>query len=46
MPLPLSEVTQHAFQQMIDMGNGEQDNAAVLSVFEAETGVHVGPEPQ
>ncbi len=43
-PVPLSELTQRAFQKMIDMGNGEQDNAAVLSVLEAQTGLHVGPK--
>ena len=46
MPVPLSEITQRTFQKMIDMGNGEQDNAAVLSVFEAQTGVHVGPSSE
>src|SRR5260221_2063922 len=43
-PVPLSELTQRAFQKMIDMGNGEQDNAPVLSVLEGQTGVHVGPK--
>ncbi len=44
VPLPLSAITTEMFQEMIDMGNGEQDNAAVLSVLEPKAGVHVGPE--
>ncbi len=42
-PVPLSEVTQALFKQMVDAGNGEQDNSAVLSVLEKKAGVHVGP---
>jgi len=45
-PLPLSAITTGMFQEMIDMGNGEQDNAAVLSVLEPKADVHVGPEPK
>jgi 2-hydroxy-3-oxopropionate reductase len=43
VPLPLSEITTELFQAMIDMGNGELDNSAVLSVLEHEAGVQVGP---
>ncbi|MBX3085861.1 MAG: NAD-binding protein [Anaerolineae bacterium] len=43
-PLPLSEVTREMFKDMIDHGDGEQDNAAVLSVLERKTGIHVGPD--
>jgi 2-hydroxy-3-oxopropionate reductase len=46
VPLPVSQVTRNMFQEMIDMGNGEQDNAAVLCVLEKETGLHVGPVSQ
>ena len=46
LPTPLSELTRSLFQQMVDMGNGEQDNSAVLCVLEVEAGVHVGPETQ
>jgi 2-hydroxy-3-oxopropionate reductase len=46
VPVPVSSVTGDLFQKMIDMGNGEQDNAAVLSVLEPQAGVHVGPEPK
>ncbi len=45
-PVPVSTVTETMFQQMIDMGNGEQDNSAVLCVLEPEAGLHVGLEPQ
>jgi 2-hydroxy-3-oxopropionate reductase len=43
VPVPLSEVTQRMFKQMVDAGNGEQDNSAVLSVLEKQAAVHVGP---
>jgi len=43
-PLPLSEVTRDMFKAMVDHGDGEQDNAAVLSVLERKTGIHVGPD--
>src|SRR5258708_2148960 len=46
VPLPVSQVTRDMFQEMVDMGNGEQDNAAVLCVLEKETGLHVGPVSQ
>jgi 2-hydroxy-3-oxopropionate reductase len=42
-PVPLSEITQGLFKKMVDAGNGEQDNSAVLSVLEKKAGVHVGP---
>src|SRR6185369_10531779 len=35
-PTPVSNVTEDLFQQMIDMGAGELDNAAVLSVIEPQ----------
>jgi 2-hydroxy-3-oxopropionate reductase len=44
VPTPLSELTAELFQQMVDMGNGEQDNSAVLCVLEAEAGIQVGPD--
>lgn len=43
-PLPLSAVTANLFREMVEMGNGELDNAAVLSVLEKQIGIHVGPE--
>jgi 2-hydroxy-3-oxopropionate reductase len=46
VPLPVSQITRNMFQEMIDMGNGEQDNAAVLCILEKETGLHVGPVSQ
>jgi 2-hydroxy-3-oxopropionate reductase len=46
-PTPVSDTTAGMFQKMIDQGEGELDNAAVLSVLERQTGVKVGPsEPQ
>jgi len=41
--LPLSEAAQSLFEAMVAAGDGELDNAAVLSVLEARAGVHVGP---
>jgi 2-hydroxy-3-oxopropionate reductase len=43
-PLPLSQVTRDMFKDMVDYGDGEQDNAAVLSVLERKTGIRVGPD--
>ena len=42
IPTPLSELTREMFQEMIDSGDGELDNAAILSVLEKEAGVQVG----
>ncbi len=43
LDLPLSEAAQAMFQQMIENGDGELDNSAVLTVLEMENGLHVGP---
>ncbi len=43
-PVPVSTVSGGLFRKMVDMGNGEQDNAAVLCVLEQEAGVHIGPK--
>ncbi|HLY26696.1 MAG TPA: NAD(P)-binding domain-containing protein [Aggregatilineales bacterium] len=43
IPTPLSDLTREMFQDMVDMGKGEQDNSAVLCVLEQEAGVQVGP---
>lgn len=42
VPTPLSEVTTRLFTQMVEAGDGELDNAAVVSVYEREADVHVG----
>ena len=42
-PLPLSAITRNLFQAMVEAGDGELDNAAVLSVLENLANVHVGP---
>jgi 2-hydroxy-3-oxopropionate reductase len=42
-PTPVSDTTQAMFNEMVEMGNGELDNAAVLVVLEKKTGVQVGP---
>ncbi len=40
--LPLTQASQQLFDQMVKNGDGELDNAAVLSVLEREAGVKVG----
>ncbi|MBX3062530.1 MAG: NAD-binding protein [Anaerolineae bacterium] len=42
VPVPLSAATQQMFNEMVQAGDGELDNAAVLTVLERKTGVHVG----
>lgn len=42
-PLPVTEATTELFRQMVEAGDGELDNAAVLSVLERLAGVKVGP---
>lgn len=41
--LPLSQASRGLFDQMVKNGDGDLDNAAVLSVLERESGVTVGP---
>jgi 2-hydroxy-3-oxopropionate reductase len=41
-PLPMSQITRDLFAEMVDHGDSELDNAAVLSVLERIAGVHVG----
>ncbi|PJF36573.1 MAG: 2-hydroxy-3-oxopropionate reductase [Candidatus Thermofonsia Clade 1 bacterium] len=41
-PLPLTEVTAALFRQMVESGNGDLDNAAVLSVLERIANVRIG----
>lgn len=43
IPLPLSQVTRDLFQAMVDHGDGELDNAAVLSILERQINIKVGP---
>ena len=43
-PLPLSTVTTDLFKTMIGQGNGDLDNAAVISVYEEQAHTHVGPK--
>ncbi len=42
LALPLSSAAQALFAEMVDSGDGELDNSAVLSVFEEHSGLHVG----
>ncbi len=42
LKLPLTAVDQALFQAMVDQGDGDLDNSAVLSVYEAGTGLHIG----
>lgn len=41
--LPLNAVLVRLFQAMIDNGNGELDNSALISLYEKVNGLHVGP---
>jgi 2-hydroxy-3-oxopropionate reductase len=41
-PTPISTLTREMFNEMVEMGLGELDNAAVLAVLEAEADVKVG----
>ncbi|GAB4551679.1 MAG: NAD(P)-dependent oxidoreductase [Anaerolineae bacterium] len=41
-PLPLTEITREMFRQMVEYGEGELDNSAVLSVLERDANVKVG----
>jgi len=43
-PLPMSAITTELFRKMVEAGDGELDNAAVLSVLEREADIHVGPQ--
>jgi len=42
--LPFSALLQNLFQQMVANGDGELDNGALVSVFEKQYGLHIGPE--
>jgi 2-hydroxy-3-oxopropionate reductase len=39
IPLPVTAVIQQLYTAMLEMGNRDQDNSAVLSVYEALTGI-------
>lgn len=41
-PLPLTEIAAEIFQHMVENGDGELDNSAVLSVFERIANVRIG----
>jgi 2-hydroxy-3-oxopropionate reductase len=43
-PLPISAITTDLFNEMVTMGNGEQDNAAVICVYEQDAETQVGPK--
>lgn len=44
MPLPLTAIVHQLYEAMVSMGNGELDNSAITTVFEAMTGVRLGEE--
>jgi 2-hydroxy-3-oxopropionate reductase len=44
IPLPMTAVVQQLFTAMLQMGLSEQDNSAVIAVYESLTGVQL-PEP-
>lgn len=41
-PLPLTEIAAEVFRHMVENGDGELDNSAVLSVFERIANVRIG----
>ena len=43
LELPFSTILQNLFQQMVDNGNGELDNGALVSVFEKRYNLTIGP---
>lgn len=40
-PLPATAVNTQLFEQMLDAGDGELDNSAVVSVLESMAGIHI-----
>lgn len=44
VPIPLTAVAHQLYEAMLAMGNGELDNSAIVTVFEALAGVTVGGE--
>lgn len=46
VPLPMTTVNAQLFQSMVQVGMGDLDNSAVLSVLENMAGVTVGPKGQ
>ncbi len=43
-PLPLTAVAHQLYEMMVSMGNGELDNSAVTTVYEALADVYIGNE--
>ena len=41
IPLPMTAVIQQLFTAMLEMGNQELDNSAIITVYEALTGTHL-----
>jgi 2-hydroxy-3-oxopropionate reductase len=41
IPLPMTAVLQQLFTTMLEMGNRELDNSAIITVYEALTGIHL-----
>ncbi|MCA9908506.1 MAG: NAD-binding protein, partial [Anaerolineae bacterium] len=41
IPLPMTAVIQQLFTAMLEMGNEELDNSAIITVYEALTGTHL-----
>ncbi len=41
IPLPMTAVIQQLFTAMLEMGNEELDNSAIITVYEALTGMHL-----
>lgn len=40
-PLPATAVNTHLFEQMVEAGDGDLDNSAVVSVLESMAGIHI-----
>ncbi len=43
LELPMSQLLQRLFQTMIDNGDGDLDNSALVTIYEREYGFHIGP---
>ena len=41
IPLPMTAIVMQLYTAMLEQGNGELDNSAVISVYESLTGVHL-----
>ncbi len=45
IPLPVTAVVQQLYTAMLEQGNRELDNSAIISVYESLSGIHLVEEP-